>query len=399
MTTMMRNNYPVAVRVAQILEGRIASGDYEAGAWLPTERALATEFKVDRSQIRAALDRLEHKSLITRIPGHRPVVSGHRRQAVIGGEPTVRRPIVTIAAIVPQHPYYPAAAAILKGIQQALRQSEERGRLLVFDTHSPVLENMLDLEHQALTALEEDDIAGGILWPTLANNTSTRPRVRDLEAKGHPIVYVDRCPESESCDFVGVDNRFAATEAMEYLLRLGHRRIGFLTNTDPAIPVTERAVGYREALRNAGIPYDPNLVLAYPIGHALDGIASVAHFFSLPKPPTAVFAMNDSLGHALIQGMDARGLSVPDDLSIIGFDDLERFSPRAALLTTMHQPFQRIGQRAAELLLERLADRRTHDESETPFNDEHSTSTGRQVLLPTPMVERVTCAPPRSKAE
>lgn len=395
MPTLTRNHYPVAVRVAQILEERIASGDYEPGAWLPTERALATEFQVDRSQIRAALDRLETKSLITRNPGHRPVVAG-RHRATTGAEALPNRPgVLTIAAILPQHPYYPAAAAILKGIQQALRQSEERGRLLVFDTHSAAPEAALELERQALATLEEDGIAGAILWPIISMDASTRPIARSVEARGHPIVYVDRYPENESCDFVGVDNRYSAMEAMEYLLGLGHRRIGYLTNNDPALPVTARAQGYREALRNAGIPYDPDLVLALPIGEELDGAVSVKHFLSLPEPPTAVFAMNDSLAHALIQGLEARGLRVPETLSVIGFDDLERFSPHAALLTTMHQPFQRIGQRAAELLLERL--REQCASSATSSGGEIAAATGKQILLPTPLVERTTCAPPGNR--
>jgi LacI family transcriptional regulator len=384
------------VRVAHVLEDRIARGEYEAGAWLPTERALATEFNVDRSQIRAALERLEGKSLIIRTPGRRPIVSDRRRVPISHEKTTDIRQTVTIAAILPQHPVYPAAAAILKGIQQALRQSPLRAHLMIFDTHTQSTATTVTLERQALTTLADEGIAGGILWPTIGAETSAT-QVRDLHRDGYPVIYVDRYPEGASCDFVGVDNRLSANEAMEYLLRLGHTRIGHLTNTDPASSVVARATGYREALMQAGIPYDPALVCTVPSGMALDGAAAVKHFFSLPDPPTAVFAMNDSLAHALIQAMEAQGLRVPDDLSIIGFDDLERFSPRSALLTTMHQPFQRIGQRAAELLLERLQEHRSMEgdweTSDAPT--ENAGFTGRHLLLPTPLVERVTCAPPR----
>jgi DNA-binding LacI/PurR family transcriptional regulator len=387
-STNTRGQYPVAVRVAHVLEDRIANGEYEAGAWLPTERALADEFNVDRSQIRAALERLEGKALIIRAPGRRPVVSDRRRIATGGEKASETRQTLTIAAILPQHPVYPASAAILKGIQQALRHSPERCRLLFFDTHSATGVSTVTLERQALAALEDEDIAGGIFWPAIGAENNIA-RVREVQASGHPVVYVDRFPEGEPCDFVGVDNRLSASEAVEYLLRLGHTRIGHLTNTDPASSVPARAEGYREALAQAGIPYDPALVCTVPQGMELDGAAAYEHFFSLPQPPTAVFAMNDSLAHALIQTMEARGLRVPDDLSIIGFDDLERFSPRAALLTTMHQPFQRIGQRAAELLLSRLQEKRSGKTADGP-------PAARHLLLPTPLVERGTCAPPRT---
>lgn len=394
MPTTLRSHYPVAMRVAQVLEDRIAQGEYASGAWLPTERALATEFDVDRSQIRAALEHLEGKSLIIRAPGRRPIVSD-RRRVPVNSDVDVRR-TATIAAILPQHPVYPASAAILKGIQQALRQSPMRAHLMFFDTHAATGEATITLERQALASLADEGIAGAILWPIIGSDT-TAAQVSDVLREGHPVVYVDRCPEGVTNDFVSVDNRLSAREATEYLLRLGHTRIGHVTNTDQASSVSARAAGYREALMMADLPYDPALVCTVPIGPTLDATKAVEHFLSLPKPPTAIFAMNDSLAHALIQALEARGLQIPQDLSVIGFDDLERFSPRPALLTTMHQPFQRIGQRAAELLLERLAERRTSSIIAAPSSapSEKSGFTGRHILLTTPLVERATCAPPR----
>jgi DNA-binding LacI/PurR family transcriptional regulator len=387
MPTVTRSNYPVAVRVAHVLEDRITRGEYEVGAWLPTERALADEFQVDRSQIRVALQHLEGKSLITRAPGRRPVITDHRRERRSVQPVSKVFSVQTIAAILPQHPVYPAAAAILKGMQQALRHASEqqpRCRLMIFDTHTSSGDMTTALEHQALTALDEEDIAGAVFWSSVAG-PSTVEVVHNLQAQGRPVVYVDRLPDGETGDFVGVDNRFAAREAVEYLIRLGHTRIAHLTNQDPVSPVADRGEGYREALRHADIPFDPALLFAVRSGMDVDVTEAVNYFLEQPEPPTAVFAMNDSLAHVLIQELEARGQRVPDDVSVIGFDDLERFSPRPALLTTIHQPFQRIGQRAAELLLQRIAGRQNGAETAEPL-------VGQHVLLPAPLVERATCA-------
>jgi DNA-binding LacI/PurR family transcriptional regulator len=369
-----RIGYPAGARMARVLEERIRSGEYEAGTWLPAERALAEEFRVDRAIVRAALDHLQQKSLIIREPGRRPWVSDP-------GTPGASRSAakrVTIGIILPQHPVYPAAVLLLKGIQETLRDARDHQfRLLFFDTFHA--ERPAEaLERQALEELLADDADGLILWPCISPGaTEGRALLRRFRELGRPVVYVDRHPEGEACDFVGVDNRNAARDAVEYLLRLGHTRIAYLTNTDPAISVTERGRGYADALRNAGITPDPQLTFTVPVGENLGGSGLLERFFAVPDPPTAVFAMNDSLAHRLIEGLEERGARVPGTLSVIGFDDLERFSPRPALLTTMHQPFDRIGQRAAELLLLRLRD--------------EPGGALQHLLLPTPLIERTTC--------
>ena len=108
---------------------------------------------------------------------------------------------------------------------------------------------------------------------------------------------------------------------------------------------------------------------------------AVRQFFEMTEPPTALFAMNDALAHYFIVEAEAAGGRVPDTISVIGFDDLERYSPRPALLTTIHQPFDRIGSRAAGLLIRRL---KSPDPAALP---------SQHILLPTPLVVRSTCQP------
>jgi DNA-binding LacI/PurR family transcriptional regulator len=178
-------------------------------------------------------------------------------------------------------------------------------------------------------------------------------------------------------DFVGIDNQNAAREIVDYLLELGHTRIGYLALDEADFTTTtyDRRIGYQEALQRCGLA-DPELI------YMLDGPAKVHpvdHFLGLKDPATAVFANNDEIAYGLIASMENRGLHVPEDLSIVGFDDIYRFSPRTARLTTMQQPFEQIGRRAMELLLRRL---RPGEDARLPW---------QHILLPTTLTVRSTC--------
>jgi DNA-binding LacI/PurR family transcriptional regulator len=366
--------------ISLALQERIEAGDYRPGTRLPAERALAQEFGVDRSVVRAALLRLEEKSLIVREPGRRPWVRPDARRGAVSLSEQARRPALrTIAAVIPQHPVYQASAALLYGINLALRSEEEPFRLVVFDTHGDSdAENVL-LEKRALDAVEQDRIDGVILWHR--GGAETLPQLARLQDLGIALVFVDRFPSEMSADFVGVDNQASAAEAVQYLQKLGHRRIAHLTTTEQTSAVVQRQVGYRDALRAAGTTPRPEWIYQAAEVMSPDLAPAVRQFFGSPEPPTALFAMNDALAHLFIAAAEAAGHRVPADLSVIGFDDLERYSPRPALLTTLHQPFDRIGSRAVQLLARRLK------------SPEGFALPRQHVLLPTPLVVRSTCQP------
>jgi LacI family transcriptional regulator len=181
---------------------------------------------------------------------------------------------------------------------------------------------------------------------------------------------------------VGVDNRQGVRAAVDYLLGLGHRRIAYLTTDEQVTTVAERKEGYREAFLAGGTFPPPELLYTVPVERQARMETAAAYFLSLPDPPTALVADNDLHAFAFIREVQARGRRVPEDISVIGFDDIECYSPHPAMLTTVHQPFFQIGQRAAELLLRRLA-----SPGESPSRSY------QQVVLPTSLVIRSTCRP------
>lgn len=355
---------------------RIEQGEYAPGEWLPSERALGQEYGVDRSAIRLVLQQLQDRGLVVREPGRRPWVRPTLRA---DGNPSGGGAVTygTILAIVPQHPLYPASLAILHGINTTLRSREAPFRLQVFDTHGDTKIIEAEQENRALDSVIEEKIAGIVLWHMGGDDTV--PRLRRLQEHGVPAVLVDRFPAKVSCDFVGVDNRAGIEDAIAYLRKLGHRKIAHLSSDEQTTAVLERQSAYQDAMLESGAIFHPEWQFLVSQHSPTDLKPAVDHFFGLDERPTAICAMNDSLAHYFIAEAETRGWKVPEDISVVGFDDLERYSPRPALLTTLHQPFDKIGRRAAELLLARLSP------------DADPSEARRHILLPAPLVIRSTC--------
>ena len=165
-----------------------------------------------------------------------------------------------------------------------------------------------------------------------------------------PVVAVGERLEGASS--IAIDNRVASRQAVEHLIGLGHERIGLVTGPQPPglpTPVPRlRRLGYRDALGAAGLAVDPSLVVSGE-GTASGGAEALGKLLQGSAPPTAVFCASDEMAFGLVHAATQRGLSVPGDLSVIGFDDHEM---SAALgLTTMRQAVYEMGVRAAEAVL------------------------------------------------
>lgn len=170
-----------------------------------------------------------------------------------------------------------------------------------------------------------------------------------------PITLVSNdIPGLEGLPVIEVDNRDAARRLVEYLVGLGHRRIGHAIGPDDNIEAHHRHDGYRDGLAASGLPLDESIV--WQGAFRFDaGVEVARRFLDHPDPPTALFASNDEMAMGFIRAVKDAGLDVPGDVSVAGFDDIEfarYFDPG---LTTMHQPRAELGRLAAETLLARMA--------------------------------------------
>ena len=192
----------------------------------------------------------------------------------------------------------------------------------------------------------------GILF--LAAGVSTE-RIVDLQQRGIPVVVVDRELPASNVDSVVTDNAGGGWSATRHLIDLGHQRIGHIAGPSDLRLSKYRSTGYCKALEEAGIATDENLVVRGDFDFE-SGHRAAHQLLANDKRPTAIFACNDIMAIGAICAAVELGLRVPEDLSVVGYDDIPLASYSNPPLTTVAQPIYDMGVTAASMLLERLHD-------------------------------------------
>ena len=184
----------------------------------------------------------------------------------------------------------------------------------------------------------------------LVTATLTGAQVGQLRGAGIPLVVIDPAnTPTPDIPSVGATNWAGGLAATEHLLALGHRRIGAITGPPDVLCSMARLDGYRSGLERAGIPADPALVKYGDFMHE-GGFARAAELLDLPDRPTAIFAGCDQQAFGVYEAARRRGLRIPDDLSVVGFDELPVSRWASPPLTTVRQPLAEMGSAAGQML-------------------------------------------------
>jgi LacI family transcriptional regulator len=168
--------------------------------------------------------------------------------------------------------------------------------------------------------------------------------------QGTPLVLIGMRIDPPVCDRVTTDTYEGALAAVSHLIEQGHRRIGFIVGQEQ---IRGRRRGYVDALGAAGIELDESLIASDPLNRD-GGAAAAVRFLTRPDPPTAIFAANDAAALGVLQAAYVQNVRVPDDLSVVGFDDVELAAHAVPPLTTVAQPTIDLGREAVALLFGRL---------------------------------------------
>ncbi len=192
----------------------------------------------------------------------------------------------------------------------------------------------------------------GIIFVATGDKTDTP---RDLLRRKTPLVIVDRQLTGLDVDGVLVDNRQGGYLATRHLIDHGHRRIGCISGPSNLTPSAQRITGYRAALTDAGLAVDESLILRGDF-HPHSGQEAMQALLQLPNPPTAIFACNDLMAIGALFAARSASLRVPEDVAIVGFDDIELARYTTPPLSTIAQPKKELGQVAVRLLLDRIED-------------------------------------------
>ncbi len=258
---------------------------------------------------------------------------------------------------------------IMRGVDEALNQT---GRRLVLCT----MHNDPRLVHDWKENLTRRSPEGVLLIAI----REPFDYITTLQSAGIPFVAIDDSmalqPEIPS---VGATNWGGGLAATEYLLSLGHSRIAAISGIPVHLTSKARLAGYRSALEAAGITPNPALIRQGDFHHS-SGYRETTALLALSKPPTAIIASCDIQATGVYRALQEHGLRVPEDVSVVGFDDIPTAEWMSPPLTTIHQPLRKMGLMAVELLLQQLAGE--------PL-------TSSRVELATSLVIRQSCAPPR----
>lgn len=351
---------PLYLQICTILKQRIIDGQWGTGENLPPEPVLCQLFGVARGTIRQALAKLETDGYISRERGRGTFVIWNGSRPLVSSQ----MPSGQIGFVVPyvRDSY---VATILVGVERA---ASNHGLSLTFKH----VDNNLQRQAEVLEELVAQGLTGIVVYPV--DSVHASPLDKLIEA-GYPLVLVDRYLRSTPSDYVISDHFGGALQVTQHLVRLGHERIGFVSWSDPAISMEHRYSGYQRALAEAGIEAKPELICEVkgypviekePIRELLQGSANV----------TAIFAANDQIALAVYEVARQEGLRIPDDLAVVGFDNLEFTAHLDVPLTTVSQPAFDIGVEAVEALLRRVRG---------------DVIGWQQIILPTRLVIRESC--------
>jgi LacI family transcriptional regulator len=257
----------------------------------------------------------------------------------------------------------PFITEVLKGAGEGLRGT---GFELVIYSAGGRTGDLDGWERRYLSRLSGTLIDGAIL---------VTPTIVDVNY-GAPIVAVDPHTGTSDTPTIDADNLRGAHLATEHLIDLGHKRIAMLTGRQDLESSVLRERGYRQAMRKAGLDIDERLI--QPGEYHFDPSRDSARtMLSLPEPPTAIFAANDTSALATLAVAAELGIRVPQDLSVVGFDNIPESALNVPALTTVEQPIRLMGQRAVEMLIELIEGRtleRTHVTLDTRLVVRASTS-------------------------
>lgn len=207
----------------------------------------------------------------------------------------------------------------------------------------------LEKERAYIKVLIEKRI-DGIIFIASGNHFS---HLQDLANQGIPVVLADRESDIKIVDEVLVDNEKGGYDATKYLIDLGHQKIGCITGPSTLTPSANRVLGYRNALKDANIPIRQEYIVAGDF-KSESGKTAMEEYLQLDDPPTALFVCNDLMAFGVYKFLKRNNFNIPEDFSIVGYDNIKLSSLITPALTTIAQPIAELATISASLLIQRI---------------------------------------------
>lgn len=330
----MRNERTKYQDLIEYITGLIESGALTPGDKLSSENELARQFAISRQTVRTAIGILEEQGVLRRVKGSGTYLSDHRH-------PGQQSRIAVITTYVDSYIF----PKIIQGIEEKLF---ERG----YSVQIAFTNNTLEREKNVLAdIISRDDVAGVIVEGTKSGLPNPNLGLyRKIQARNIPILFINTYYQELSVPHVSLDDVQAARKAVDYLIGKGHREIGAVLKLDDG-QGRLRYLGYLQAMDAAGYPVtdsrmvwidtDESKQLAYCTDKILNRLESC----------TALFCYNDQIAFQLVRLLGDHGIRVPEDVALISIDDSDLAIHSEVQITSLPHPKEKLGAKAAELLL------------------------------------------------
>jgi LacI family transcriptional regulator len=220
----------------------------------------------------------------------------------------------------------------------------------------------------------------GILFISTGEYTNNLEKTIEFNI---PIVVVDRDIDEINADIVLVDNNDGGFKATKYLIELGHQRIACIAGPSQTTPSAQRIAGYQRALEEARINFDRSLIIPGDYRYT-SGERAMRELLTKSPRPTAVFASNDMMALGAYQAINNQGMKIPDDISIVGFDNIPFSQAVYPTLTTIEQPIHEIADLAVDFLINKIKIQEDRSKQKPYF---------KRIVLETKLIKRDSCKP------
>ena len=354
MLTIDRNSSePIYLQLRGHLIERIRSNQLQPGGRLPSIRQLSRQLGVAPLTVWNAVKTLASEGILLSNGGRGTFVTEQALSLLDGptgdgadasAATNESRASQKVALILPSLGD-PFTASISRGVRDGF--ADEDWAISVFDTHEDD-----DIEINCLRRLREENLSGAIIHPT-GSPESALEIIRAI-LDGIPLVLVDRPLQDVPCWYATSDNHRGGTLAAAHLLDRGRKRIAMVSGTLHATTVRQRLQGLLDETARRGVPVYHNYIVDTD-GPSETVASAVKNLLALPEPPDGIFFGNDYDGMAGLQAIKEAGRSVPEDISVVGFDGHPLTPVFHPAMTTVQQDGVAIGRAAAELFREQLA--------------------------------------------
>ena len=323
---------PKYQQVKEIVREEISKRKLKPGDRIPSEERIAKKHGVSLGTVRQAMAELVNEGLIYKEQGKGTFIAERKKEKTF----TIGLLFTDIG-----NPFF----------SQLARSIQEKAHFLKYSVVYYNTDDQFSRAVESINMLIKRRVDGVILLSILKKKQEEE-LIRKLKENGIPFVYLDRYLNKPTSDYIIIDNFSGVRQGMEYLISLGHKRIGCIS-AQPYARMKQRVKAYEKIVKEHNLVTEDSLIQISDLLDDKGGYDAANKLFSIKNRPTAIFATNDIIAIGACRAAKDRGIKIPQDLSLVGFDDIETSSHIEVPLTTISQPINEMGEMAVKILVEK----------------------------------------------